>query len=91
MERLERGMGAREIGDDLGISRNAVYQQIGKLRRDGVLPDGDSSGPILDEVARLVTRSRARLDEITQEETALAEERDQITGLLARLIDVVPA
>jgi hypothetical protein len=33
----------------------------------------------------------ARLSPITQEETALAEERDQITGLLARLIDVVPA
>jgi len=36
--RLDKGMGAREIAEDLGITRNAVYQQIQRLRRDGVVP-----------------------------------------------------
>lgn len=34
---LDRGWGAREIGDELGISRNAVYQQIQRMRRHGTL------------------------------------------------------
>lgn len=37
-ERLERGMSAREVADDLQISRNAVYQQIQRMRRHGELP-----------------------------------------------------
>lgn len=36
-ERLDKKMTAREIGDELGISRNAVYQQIQALRRKGAL------------------------------------------------------
>ena len=36
--RLDQGMGAKEIGEELGISRNAVYQQIQRMRRQGALP-----------------------------------------------------
>jgi transposase-like protein len=38
--RLENGMGAREVADELGISRNAVYQQIQRMRHHGDLPSG---------------------------------------------------
>jgi hypothetical protein len=36
-ERLDRGMQAREIAIELGITRNAVYQQIKRLRENGGL------------------------------------------------------
>jgi transposase len=35
---LENGMGARDVAEELGISRNAVYQQIQRMRRHGALP-----------------------------------------------------
>lgn len=35
---LDEGKQAREIGDIMGVSRNAVYQQIQRMRRNGVLP-----------------------------------------------------
>lgn len=38
LERLEQDMPVRRIATDLGVSRNAVYLQIDRLRRDGVLP-----------------------------------------------------
>lgn len=39
LERLERGQGAKRIATDVGISRNAVYQTIERLRRQGALPE----------------------------------------------------
>lgn len=36
-DRLDQGMGAREIAEDLGVTRNAVYQQIQRLRGYGEL------------------------------------------------------
>jgi len=36
--RLDNGMGAKEVSQELGISRNAVYQQIQRMRRHGFLP-----------------------------------------------------
>jgi hypothetical protein len=38
LERLELGLGAKQIATDIGISRNAVYQTIERLRRQGALP-----------------------------------------------------
>lgn len=35
---FEHGKSAVEIGRELGISRNAVYQQLQRLRRNGHLP-----------------------------------------------------
>lgn len=40
LERLELGMGAKQIATDVGISRNAVYQTIERLRRHGALAAG---------------------------------------------------
>jgi Bacterial regulatory proteins, luxR family len=39
LERLELGYGAKQIATDIGISRNAVYQTIERLRRYGTLPE----------------------------------------------------
>ena len=39
LERLEQGMPVRKIATDLGVSRNAVYLQIERLRRNGTLPE----------------------------------------------------
>ncbi|HEX2127671.1 MAG TPA: LuxR C-terminal-related transcriptional regulator [Solirubrobacterales bacterium] len=39
LERLELGMGAKQIATDIGISRNAVYQTIERLRRQGALAE----------------------------------------------------
>jgi hypothetical protein len=40
LERLEAGMPVKQIATDLGVSRNAVYLQIERLRNRGVLPQG---------------------------------------------------
>ena len=39
LERLEQGYGAKQIAHDLGITRNAVYQHIERLRRQGALAE----------------------------------------------------
>lgn len=39
LERLERGQGAKQIATDIGISRNAVYGHIERLRRQGALAE----------------------------------------------------
>ena len=38
LERLEQDMPVKKIATDLGVSRNAVYLQIERLRERGVLP-----------------------------------------------------
>jgi len=38
LERLEQGMPVKHIATDLGVSRNAVYLQIERLRSQGILP-----------------------------------------------------
>jgi len=40
LERLEQDMAVKQIATDLGVSRNAVYLQIERLRNRGVLPQG---------------------------------------------------
>ena len=39
LERLEQGYGAKKIAHDLGVTRNAVYQHIERLRRQGALAE----------------------------------------------------
>jgi DNA-binding transcriptional ArsR family regulator len=39
LERLEQGLGAKQIARDLGVTRNAVYQHIDRLRRQGALAE----------------------------------------------------
>jgi hypothetical protein len=40
LSRLEEGMPVKQIATDIGVSRNAVYLQIERLRNRGVLPQG---------------------------------------------------
>ena len=40
LERLEQDMPVKQIATDLGVSRNAIYLQIERLRNRGVLPQG---------------------------------------------------
>lgn len=37
---IKAGRTAREVADELGISRNSVYQSLQRLRRRGALPQG---------------------------------------------------
>jgi DNA-binding CsgD family transcriptional regulator len=39
LERLEQGYPVKKIARDIGVSRNAVYQTIDRLRRAGALPE----------------------------------------------------
>ena len=39
LDRLEQGLGAKQIATDIGVSRNAVYQHIERLRRQGALAE----------------------------------------------------
>jgi predicted ArsR family transcriptional regulator len=39
LERLEQGFGVKEIARDLGVTRNAVYQHVERLRRQGALAE----------------------------------------------------
>jgi transposase-like protein len=39
LERLEQGYPVKKIAKDIGVSRNAVYQHIDRLRSTGALPE----------------------------------------------------
>ena len=39
LDRLEQGRAVKEIASDIGVSRNAVYQHIERLRRQGALAE----------------------------------------------------
>ncbi|MDX6583555.1 MAG: Bacterial regulatory protein luxR family [Solirubrobacterales bacterium] len=39
LDRLERGMPVQQIARDIGVHRNAVYQHIERLRRQGALAE----------------------------------------------------
>jgi len=39
LDRLERGMPVKQIARDIGVHRNAVYQHIERLRRQGALAE----------------------------------------------------
>jgi DNA-binding CsgD family transcriptional regulator len=39
LDRLASGQGAKQIATDIGVSRNAVYQHIERLRRQGALAE----------------------------------------------------
>ena len=43
LERLELGIGVKQIARDIGVSRNAVYQTIERLRRQGAAAPRQSS------------------------------------------------
>ena len=102
--RLDKGMQARAIAEDLGITRNAVYQQIQRLRKSGALdPDFTPSGLPAREVtpgAEIITRLLGNARDSTDVDTeligtlALVQElrrtRDELQIIVRRISAIVP-
>lgn len=100
--RLDAGMQAREIAQDLGITRNAVYQQIQRMRNNGVLshdytPTGQPTReqrPGMEALAKLIG------DGVSDDETqvagtlALVQElrrtRDDLDAIAQRISSIIP-
>lgn len=96
LSRLQQHMKPAEVADDLGISRNAVYQHITSLKRAGALDDQRRSAAlhelgVFDQAADVVARAQDRLTEITEQETQLKEERSQLEAFIKRNRDLVQA
>lgn len=105
-QRLDKGMQARAIAEDLGITRNAVYQQIQRGRRDGWLPaDYTPTGlpmrertPGYDTLARLLADNNSDADDGAEEHTAgalalvqeLRRTRDEVGSIYRRLAAILP-
>jgi predicted transcriptional regulator len=73
-DRLEQGMTAKEIATDVGISRNAVYQQIERLRRQGAL--AETYTPSGQPPRSLDVGSIALASSVPPRESALAKLRE---------------
>jgi transposase len=101
--RLDKGFQAREIAEDLGITRNAVYQQIQRMRRQGNLDhdftptgqprrEGTSGSALLNAIAR---NSNGETDAETAGALALVLElrrtRDELAVITRRLSTIVGA
>jgi len=74
LDRLGQGMGAREIARDIGVSRNAVYQHIDRLRRHGALAEGYT--PSGQPPRRLEVGSAGFTPAVAPRASALAEVRE---------------
>lgn len=74
LDRLGQGMGAREIARDIGVSRNAVYQHIERLRRQGALAQGYT--PSGQPPRRLELGSATFTPAIAPRDSALTELRE---------------
>jgi predicted ArsR family transcriptional regulator len=79
-ERLQANMTPAEIADNLGVSRNAVYQHIGRLKRDGIIPD---DGPHLHEAGTRTRRRNARAHD--EQESVVGEVEQLASRMRARL------
>lgn len=84
-ERLDRGMTAPAIAKDLDISRNAVYQQIQRMRRNGTMPpDFTPTGvPVREARPRPGADTLARL--LAPEEGG---DRDAVAGAYVLLLEL---
>lgn len=101
-DRLEGGMGAREIAQELGITRNAVYQQIQRMRKNGSLePDYTPTGQPVRELRPGAELLSSLLNGASEDEQvtaagalALVEElrrtRDELDIIARRLSQLVP-
>ena len=74
LDRLGQGMGAREIAHDIGVSRNAVYQHIDRLRRQGALEQ--SYTPSGQPPRRIDVGSASFTPAIAPRESAIARLRE---------------
>jgi transposase len=105
-DRLDQGMTARDIGVDLGVSRNAVYQQIQRMRRRGNLdafytPSGQPPREpgAIEDVHRRIESTRYEPDDNKDVEQAagmaalilqIRRTRDELDAISRRLSFIVP-
>jgi len=82
LDRLEQGMGASEIARDIGVSRNAVYQHIDRLRRQGAL--AQTYTPSGQPPRRLEVGSAGFTPALAPRSSALAELRELARAGAAR-------
>lgn len=99
--RLDKGMTAPQIARDLGISRNAVYQQIQRMRRNGVLaPNYTPTGvpprerPGEDLLTKLLDGSDGHHDEVELAAARalmleLRRTRDELAAIVHRVDSIV--
>jgi DNA-binding CsgD family transcriptional regulator len=88
LERLEAGMPVQKIATDLGVTRNAVYQMIDRLRLQGAVPhDFTASGRVQRGSAELPAAPAApsRLAELRELEDE-AETSDRYAELVEAAI-----
>ncbi len=100
--RLDQGRGAREIANELGITRNAVYQQIQRMRKYGVLehdytPTGQAPREIDTEQPGAALLQRiigSESDSAGAGTLALYNElrrtRDELDAITRRLSSIIP-
>lgn len=93
LDLLRQDVGAREIGTRLGITRNAVYQTITRLKKHGVLdedftPDkGAQRPPGPRPSAQLIGALTAKDDPATGDATSEpAQKLEEIAPLSAELV-----
>ena len=93
LDLLRQGVGAREIGTRLGITRNAVYQTITRLKKHGVLdegftPDkGTQRTPASRPSAQLISALTATEGPATGDTTSEpAQRHEEIAPLSAELV-----
>ena len=80
LERLEQGYAVKKIARDMGVSRNAVYQHIDRLRRQGALPETfTASGQPPRSADFVAGEGQGRAGTLAPRESALA----QLRGLAA--------
>jgi biotin operon repressor len=88
LERLEAGMPVQKIATDLGVTRNAVYQMIDRLRLQGAVPhDFTASGRLQRGSAELLAApvGPSRLAELRELEDE-AETSDRYAELVEAAI-----
>jgi DNA-binding CsgD family transcriptional regulator len=79
LERLEQGYPVKKIAHDMGISRNAVYQHIDRLRRQGALPEtftASGQPPRSGDAALVAGEGPGRAGTLAPRESALAQLRE---------------
>jgi DNA-binding CsgD family transcriptional regulator len=84
LERLEQGYPVKKIAHDIGVTRNAVYQTIERLRRQGALPEAytpSGQSPAPGEPGALPVGSAVALvPALAPRDSRLAELRELAAG-----------
>jgi biotin operon repressor len=81
LERLEQGYAVKKIAHDMGVSRNAVYQHIDRLRNQGALPETFTASGQAPRSGDLVAgEGPVRARTLAPRESALAHLRELAAG-----------